>query len=220
MGRAVCALCVALAGSAAGAAPEAPSGGFGPQHLPAVKDADDPLVDAAATVPRLLVRLTYASEKNLAGRALYPAGARCLLRRSVAVRLAAAARALEAQGFALVAWDCFRPAAAQEALFATLPSPGHVADPARGSLHTRGAAVDVALAALDGAPVPLPTAHDEFGPRTPADAPLPDGPAKANRARLRAAMEAAGFRVNPKEWWHFSRLWGWRWPPGKAALAP
>ena len=25
-------------------------------------------------------------------------------------------------------------------------------------------------------------------------------------------MHAAGFRVNPKEWWHYSRLWGWRWP--------
>ena len=51
-----------------------------------------------------------------------------------------------------------------------------------------------------------------FGPEAAADAPLPQGPARVHREKLEAAMRAAGFRVNPKEWWHYSRLWGWRWP--------
>ena len=33
-----------------------------------------------------------------------------------------------------------------------------------------------------------------------------------HREALKTAMHAAGFRVNPKEWWHYSRLYGWRWP--------
>ena len=42
-----------------------------------------------------------------------------------------------------------------------------------------------------------------------------EGPAKKNRDALRAALHANGYRVNPKEWWHFSRLYGWRWPPAR-----
>ena len=185
---------------------------YGPQHLPEVAEADDPLVDAAAAVPGLIVRLAYATADNVAGRALYPAGAKCLLRRSVAERLALAARSLGKRGLRLVAWDCTRSHEVQEALWKAHPHPGSVADPSRGSLHERGVAVDLGLADLKGASVPLPTRFDAFGPEAAADAPLPEGPAKQNREELKAAMHAAGFRVNPKEWWHYSRLWGWRWP--------
>ena len=190
---------------------------FGPQALPEVQDQDDPLVDAAPQVPGLLVRLAYAGPDNVTGRALYPSGMRCLLRKSVAERLAVAARTLRPQGFRLVAYDCWRGPRAQRALWKAHPHPGAVADPSRGSLHERGVAVDVALADLAGRPLEMPTGFDDFGPAAAADAPLPDGPAKAHREALRAAMHAAGFRVNPAEWWHFSRLWGWRWPVASPA---
>ena len=185
---------------------------YGPQHLPPVADADDPLVDAAAMVPGLLVRLAYATPDNLTGRALYPADAKCLLRHSVAERLALAAKALSQRKLRLVARDCARSAEAQAALWKAHPHAGAVADPARGSLHERGVAVDLDLADPAGAPVPVPTRFDDFGPLAAAEAPLPDGVAKANRDALESVMHAAGFRVNPKEWWHYSRLWGWRWP--------
>ncbi len=188
---------------------------FGPQALPEVPDAEDPLVDAAPVVPGLLVRLAYAGPHNVAGRPLYPRDMPCLLRRSAAERLAQAARSLRAQGFRLIAYDCWRGPQAQRALWKAHPHPGSVADPSRGSLHQRGVAVDVALADLAGGPVQMPTGFDDFGPQAAADAPLPEGPAKAHREALRAAMHAAGFRVNPAEWWHFSRLWGWRWPVAK-----
>lgn len=185
---------------------------FGPQHLPPVSDAEDPLVDAAAVVPGLIVDLAYAGPDNIAGRPLYPAGTRCMLRRSIAQRLAGAADALHKEGLRLVARDCTRSAAAQDALWKAHPHPGAVADPSRGSLHARGVAVDLELADLEGRRLEMPTSLDAFGPRAAADAPLPDGPAKAHREALKAAMYAAGFRVNPKEWWHYSRLYGWRWP--------
>ncbi len=198
------ALCAALALLAART--------YGPQQLPEVQDAEDPLVDAASVVPGLVVQLAYAQPRNLAGRALHPPDMPCLLRRSIAERLAVAARALRNRGFRIVAFDCWRSAQAQRALWKAHPHPGSVADPRRGSLHERGVAVDAGLANLSGEPVQMPTAFDAFGPAAAADAPLPDGPAKEHREALRAAMHAAGFRVNPREWWHFSRLWGWRWP--------
>jgi len=185
---------------------------YGPQQLPPVADADDPLVDAAVVVPGLIVDLAYATPDNIVGRALYPADSKCLLRGSVARRLAMAADALRRRGFRLVARDCTRSLAAQKALFAAHPHPGSVADPARGSLHARGVAVDLELADLSGARLAMPTRFDAFGPDAAADAPLADGPAKEHRETLKMAMHAAGFRVNPKEWWHYSRLYGWRWP--------
>jgi len=185
---------------------------YGPARLPPVPDAADPLVDAGREIPGLIVLLAYAGERNAAGRKLYPAGMPCLLRQSVTARLARAARALRDQGFRLIAYDCWRTPEAQRALWRAHPEPGSFADPRRGSLHERGVAVDVGLADLAGRPVEMPTSFDEFGPAAAADAPLPEGPARAHRETLRAAMHAAGFRVNPKEWWHFSRLWGWRWP--------
>ena len=185
---------------------------YGPQRLPPVADSEDPLVDAAPLVPGLIVDLAYARADNVAGRALYPESAKCLLRWSVAKRLASAADALRKRGYRLVARDCMRPFDAQQALWKAHPHPGSVADPARGSLHARGVAVDLELADLSGARLEMPTPFDAFGPDAAADAPLPDGAAKEHREALKAAMHAAGFRVNPKEWWHYSRLYGWRWP--------
>ncbi|MFL5378828.1 MAG: M15 family metallopeptidase [Myxococcales bacterium] len=189
---------------------------YGPEKLPEVADAKDPLVDAAKVVPHLIVDLRYATSNNFAGRPLYPNDTDCLLRRSVAERLALAARTLAKERLRLVAWDCLRSPEAQMALWQAHPVPGAVAEPGRGSLHERGVAVDVGLAGWNGDPVELPTAFDSFGPTAAADAPLPDGPARRHRDLLISAMRAAGFRPNPKEWWHFSRLYGWRWPVATA----
>ena len=185
---------------------------WGPQRLPPVLDAEDPLVDASGIVTDLIVDLAYATSENITGRALYPADAKCLLRRSVAERLAVAADALRKRGLRLIARDCTRPPDAQAALWKAHPHAGAVADPSRGSLHARGVAIDLDLADLAGARVEVPTKLDAFGPKAAADAPLLDVAAKEHREALKTAMHAAGFRVNPKEWWHYSRLYGWRWP--------
>jgi D-alanyl-D-alanine dipeptidase len=163
-----------------------------------------PLVDVARALPDAIVDLRYATPENALGRRVYPPGARCVLLAPVAGRLARVAERLRAEGFRLRIWDCFRPLAVQRELWRRTPTPGLVADPARGSHHNRAAAVDVALAAADGGEVPLPTGFDDFGPRARAGATrgvLPD--ARRNRELLRAAMRAEGFRPSRMEWWHF-----------------
>jgi zinc D-Ala-D-Ala dipeptidase len=162
------------------------------------------LVDVTRVVPDAIVDLRYATAENVTGAPLYPPGTRCLVRRDVAARLARAAERLRVDRYRLVLWDCHRTRAAQEALWARFPRKGYVADPRRGgSNHERGAAVDVALAAADGGAVPLPTAFDAFDRAARADASGIPADARRNRDRLRAAMEAAGFRVNRMEWWHY-----------------
>ena len=169
---------------------------------PRVVPATD-LVDAAAAVPDAVLDLRYATPTNVTGRAVYPAGARCWLRAPVAERLARAAARLRPHGLRLRLWDCFRPVSVQRALWRVFPRPGYVADPAEGSHHNRGAAVDVGLAAADGGPAAVPTDFDAFGPRAHARAGGIPAAAARNRDLLRAAMEAEGFRPNRMEWWHF-----------------
>ncbi len=195
----------ALAASPPAAGPEAtaePAGAVSRQGL----------VDVARLVPDAVVDLRYAGGDNFLGRPLYPE-ARCLLLRSTAERLARAAARLRRQGYRLLLWDCYRPLSAQREMWRLRPRPGYVADPRRGSHHNRGAAVDLSLASGDGRPVEMPTPFDTFDRRAWADAVegVP-GPARLHRRLLRRAMEAEGFMVNPREWWHFAARDAWRHP--------
>jgi D-alanyl-D-alanine dipeptidase len=161
------------------------------------------LVDVTRLIPDARLDIRYASTRNFTGRALYPV-ARCLLVPDAAERLARAAAALRAKGFRLLLYDCYRPLSVQRELWKARPEPGYVADPATGSHHNRGAAVDLALADRDGRPVEMPTDFDAFSPRARAWA--SEGlthAARRHRDLLRAAMLAAGFTVNPLEWWHY-----------------
>ena len=92
--------------------------------------------------------------------------------------------------------------AIQKVLWKRVPDPRYVADPAVGSKHNRGAAVDVALVDKRGKPVALPTKFDEFSEAAHRDRALA-GPAGQEAKRLATAMEAAGFVGLPTEWWHF-----------------
>jgi D-alanyl-D-alanine dipeptidase len=162
------------------------------------------LVDVAELIPRAVLDVRYATERNFAKRRLYPV-ARCLLVRPVAERLVRAAARLERHGYRLRLFDCYRPLSVQRALWAAYPRAGYVADPEAGSPHNRGAAVDVGLSAPDGAELPMPSAFDAFGrsARAFATEGIPIE-LRVRRDRLRVAMEAEGFVVNPLEWWHFA----------------
>jgi D-alanyl-D-alanine dipeptidase len=79
-----------------------------------------------------------------------------------------------------------------------------VANPASGSKHNRGAAVDLTLYELaTGKPVKMVGGYDEMSPRSFPDYPGGTSLERWHREVLRAAMEAEGFTVNEFEWWHF-----------------
>src|SRR5690606_16096047 len=73
--------------------------------------------------------------------------------------------------------------------------------------HSRGATVDLTLLRCDGSrcsALDMGTGFDFFDERAHTDAPGITPAQRANRQRLRAAMEQGGFRNYPLEWWHFT----------------
>jgi D-alanyl-D-alanine dipeptidase len=161
------------------------------------------LVEATGRVPGLVIDLRYATADNFLGKAVYPDGARCLLLPAVAERLARAETILQARGFRLKAWDCYRPLHVQWAMWKLVPRKGYVADPHTGSNHNRGAAVDVTLVTPEGEEVEMPTPFDTFGPAAHHGSNAGTATARASRETLRQAMAEAGFRPNRMEWWHY-----------------
>lgn len=199
---ALCVIVSALAGSA-GADPARP----------------DDFVDLAVVAPTIRRDLRYATADNFTHQAIYPV-ARCLLRRDVADRLVRVQAALAKQRLGLVLWDCYRPLAVQRRFWALVPDERYVANPAQGSRHNRGAAVDVTLADATGHPLAMGSAFDDFSPRAHRDATGLDAAVTANRATLTAAMAAQGFVGLPTEWWHFDAPAWQTFPLADVPLAP
>ena len=166
-----------------------------------VTERTDELVDVVSVIPDAVLDIRYATADNFTKQVLYPR-ARCKLRGGVARRLARAAVLLRAQGRRLLIWDCYRPTSIQVLLWKRVPDPRYVAHPARGSRHGRGAAIDLGLVDLAGAPVTLPTAFDDFSAAAHRTRALV-GRRGVEARRLEAAMTKVGFRTLSTEWWHY-----------------
>jgi len=163
------------------------------------------LVEPVTLDPTLRLDLRYAGEDNLAGRVLYPE-ARAFLQRPAAEALVRVHRDLAAHGLGLVVLDAYRPWSVTRVLWEVTPPERHafVADPATGSRHNRGAAVDVTLyERANGRAVDMPTPFDDLSERAHPTWGGASEAARAHRDRLRDAMEAEGFFVHPAEWWHY-----------------
>ena len=160
--------------------------------------------------------MRYATPDNFAKVAVYPV-AKCLLRRDAAERLARAQAALEKRNLGLKVWDCYRPFSIQKRFWELVPDSRYVAQPVvdaagkpvTGSKHNRGAAVDVTLVDRAGAPVEVPTVHDDFSPRAHRGNKAWTPAARASAATLDQAMLAEGFEPLPTEWWHYDAP-GWK----------
>ncbi|MBI4386209.1 MAG: M15 family metallopeptidase [Elusimicrobia bacterium] len=171
----------------------------------------EPLVDIREISKDIVVDFPYATDRNFTHRTLYPVN-RCLLRASVAKRLALVQSDLAPQGLGLKLWDCYRPLSIQKKLWELVPNPDYVADPKRGSRHNRGAAVDVTLVDSGSRPLEMPTDFDDFSPKAHRDYPQLDTKVLDNRRRLEHAMRRRGFSGLKTEWWHFDAV-GWeRYP--------
>jgi D-alanyl-D-alanine dipeptidase len=149
--------------------------------------------------------IRYATANNFVGRPVY-AEARAFLQRPAAEALVRVHEKLREQGLGLVIFDGYRPWTITKLFWEVVPEDKRkfVADPAKGSKHNRGCAVDLSIYNLGtGKLIDMPSGFDEFTERASPNYTGGTEKERANRDLLRSLMEAEGFSVNPNEWWHF-----------------
>lgn len=161
------------------------------------------LVDLSLFDPRLRFDIRYATTDNFMGRVLYPV-ARAMLQRPAAQALTRVQSRAEAKGFGLLIHDAYRPWRITKMMWDETAEAQRefVANPATGSRHNRGCAVDLTLH-RGGRAVEMPSPYDDFTPAAYRSNMATSGDALANSARLEGWMAAEGFIPLPNEWWHF-----------------
>ena len=163
------------------------------------------LVDLSLLDPALRFDIRYAGSNNFMGAPFYRS-AMAYPQRPVAEALVTAHRELLRQGFGLLVFDAYRPWYVTWMFWEGTPENlrHFVADPASGSRHNRGAAVDLTLYHIaSGSPAAMGSGYDEFTDRSHIDYQGVSAEERENRDRLRGAMEKHGFSVYANEWWHF-----------------
>lgn len=179
------------------------------------------LVVLATLDPSLRFDLRYATADNFVGAAVYPATARACLQRPAAEALVRVQRTLAGRGLGLLVFDAYRPWSVTKVFWEATPVAlrAFVADPAHGSRHNRGCAIDLTLCELaSGRPLAMPSEFDEFTPRASPDYPGGTSLQRWARDLLRTAMGREGFAVNEAEWWHFDHDDWQQYGVGNSAL--
>ncbi len=145
----------------------------------------------------------YASAGNFTGKVLYKKPA-AYMRMEAAVALRKINEDLKQQNLGLKIFDTYRPYSVTMKMWEAVPDDRYAANPAKGSGHNRGAAVDLTLYDLStGAELPMPTLFDDFTERAHHGYMQLDSAVLKNRKTLKGIMEKYGFVALETEWWHY-----------------
>ena len=177
------------------------------------------LVEITPETHKVQIRLAYASSDNFTGRPIY-ARADCYLHADAEVLLRRAIELAAGIGLGILIFDAFRPSEAQWQLWNHRPDPEFLADPRRGSPHSRGVAVDLTLLDADGSELDMGTAFDAFTPHSHHGVLEISAEAQRNRAILMGIMTSAGWDFYRNEWWHYQMFNARRYPVFSDSVLP
>ncbi len=161
------------------------------------------MVDLVVEISGIRLDVRYATEDNFMEERLYPV-AKAVLRKPAAESLSDVQEGLKERGLELEVFDGYRPYSVTERMWEPYQDPDFVADPAEGSRHNRGCAVDLTLVdSGNGEELLMPTDYDDFTEKAAHDyGDLPEETIR-NRDLLREVMEGHGFTALETEWWHY-----------------
>lgn len=164
------------------------------------------LVPVKEAAPKVFIDMRY-KVNSASGKPLYLEGMPCLVHRSTAEKIRRVNDVMNTHGYALKVWDAWRPSEAQQALWDAVQDPNFVVPPSRElSWHCYGISIDLTLVKLDGTPVAMPSAFDEFSPKAASNYQGGDPDIARRVALLQKAMTDVGFRTIKSEWWHFDDM--------------
>ena len=177
-----------------------------PPSLPPV-----PLVEIALPAYPVTFDIAYATARNITGKPVYRRPA-CYLHPDAAEKLGRVLSLVQSLGLTIKIFDAYRPTEAQWALWNAKPDPDFLADPRRGSPHSRGVAIDLTLVAANGEDLDMGTAFDAFTPLSHHGRTDLSLDAQRNRLLLLGLMTAAGWDFYRNEWWHYQLFDARRYP--------
>ncbi|AWL12842.1 D-Ala-D-Ala dipeptidase [Saliniradius amylolyticus] len=189
------------------------------------KPMPDDFVDMTQALPEAIYDIRYFTDNNFVGEPVdaYLAP-KCLLQQKAAEALKKVSSAAEQQGYKLKIFDCYRPQTAvahfmrwaqdledtstKAEYYPNLPKSELVGEYiAEKSGHSRGATVDLTLVkqGKDGQwqELDMGSPFDMFDTLSNTMDERVSTEQRANRLRLKALMEAGGFKNYSKEWWHY-----------------
>ena len=169
------------------------------------------LVEISQAQHRVVIELAYATARNLTGAPVYR-NAICYLNEEAANLLERAVALAEPLGLRLKIFDALRPTEAQWLLWNAKPDPDFLADPRRGSPHSRGAALDLTLLDASGTALDMGTEFDAFTPLSHHGNTAIPVAAQRNRHVLLGLMTSAGWDFYRNEWWHYQLFDARRFP--------
>jgi D-alanyl-D-alanine dipeptidase len=177
------------------------------------------LIDVKSLNSDLFVDLKYASVDNFMKMKLYNRLKSAYLQKDVAERLSKCQDYLKKikPNYHLLIYDAVRPVSVQQKMWDALDSipfserTKFVSNPANGSIHNYGAAVDLTICDSKGVSLDMGAGYDDIRqiayPRLEEKF-LASGELSIeqieNRKLLRRVMESQGFKNIETEWWHFN----------------
>jgi D-alanyl-D-alanine dipeptidase len=149
--------------------------------------------------------IKYATKDNFLGAKVYDC-AECFLRLKTVKALLNANSKFIQKGYRIKIFDCYRPLDIQKKMWQIVSNPDYVADPAKGSIHNRGGAVDITLVDSNGDELDMGTSFDFFGPEASHNFNNLTDKVRKNRALLKEIMEKSNFIPFNSEWWHYNLI--------------
>ena len=147
--------------------------------------------------------MKYATPDNFLKAKVYDC-AECFLRLKTVNALVEANKKFMKKGYKIKIFDCYRPLDIQKKMWKIVPNPEYVANPAKGSIHNRGGAVDITLVDNNGKELDMGTSFDHFGIEASHNYLKLSEEIKQNRELLKKIMIQKGFNSFDSEWWHYN----------------
>lgn len=147
--------------------------------------------------------MKYATEDNFLKAKVYDC-AECFLRLKTVNALVEANKKFIKKGYRIKLFDCYRPLDIQKRMWEIVSNPEYVANPAKGSIHNRGGAVDITLVDSSGNELEMGTTFDFFGKEASHNYTNLSVEIINNRKFLKSVMIENGFNSFDSEWWHYN----------------
>lgn len=178
---------------------------FKSYHKSIELDSMKKMLELKQLIPTIVYDLRYATENNFVKKPLYPIETKTtFLRLPAALALANIQKELQTQGLGLKIFDAYRPYSVTVKFWELIKDDRYVANPAKGSGHNRGLAVDLTIIQLNnGIELDMGTGFDHFSDTAYHSFTFLPESVLQNRKLLKEVMLKYGFQLFETEWWHY-----------------